>query len=99
DRCDAVLQRLTGDVCVVVSEERVVLGQVSRARLQATGNTLVERVMEPGPTTRRPSETMEQALKKVHDPLVVTDSDGVLMGLVTRADLMAYSREAAKGVQ
>ncbi|MHB2021507.1 MAG: hypothetical protein ACYCW6_31640, partial [Candidatus Xenobia bacterium] len=50
DRCDAVLLRLTGDVCVVVSEERVVLGQVSRARLQATGNTLVERVMEPGPT-------------------------------------------------
>ncbi|HME67447.1 MAG TPA: hypothetical protein VKG61_21345, partial [Streptosporangiaceae bacterium] len=42
------------DACVVVSQDRVVLGLLRAKELQADPQLLVERVMRPGPSTYRP---------------------------------------------
>src|SRR6266511_2652207 len=43
------------DVCVVVNDEHVVLGLVRTPALNADADALAETVMDPGPSTFRPS--------------------------------------------
>jgi Mg/Co/Ni transporter MgtE len=79
------------DVCVVVDEQRVVLGLVRAEALGVDPGTAVEEVMQPGPVTFRPNlgvGQMPDYLKKQRLPrALVTTSDGVLIGLLRIEDV------------
>ena len=78
------------DECLVVNGERVVLGRLRGTALEADGDTPVEEVMEAGPTTVRPDERLASLVERMRDKgvgsVVVTTSDGRIVGLLKRAD-------------
>jgi predicted transcriptional regulator len=79
------------DACVVVSQDRVVLGLLRAKELQADPHHLVERVMRPGPSTYRPSVSVEEMRRTMTERNLenspVTTSDGKLVGLVRKQDV------------
>ncbi len=79
------------DACVVVSQDRVVLGLLRARELQAGPDLPVERVMRPGPSTYRPFVSVAEMHRTMIDRNLesspVTTSDGKLVGLVRRQDL------------
>ena len=79
------------DACVVVSQDRVVLGLLRARELQADPDLLVERAMRPGPSTYRPFVSVAEMRRTMIDRNLesspVTTSDGKLVGLVRRQDL------------
>jgi CBS domain-containing protein len=81
------------DACVVVSQDRVVLGLLRAKELQADPHLLVERVMRPGPSTYRPSVSVEEMRRTMTERNLesspVTTSDGKLVGLVRKQDVGA----------
>lgn len=81
------------DACVVLSEDRVVLGLLRAAELQADPGLLVERAMRPGPSTYRPSVSVAEMRRTMTDRNLesspVTTSDGRLVGLVRKQDVGA----------
>jgi Mg/Co/Ni transporter MgtE len=98
ERAGAVRDRVRSgnwDVCVVVSEERVVLGLVRAEVLVAEPSAPVEQVMESGPVTFRPNLPVGQMpdyLKKQRTPRVlVTTSDGILVGLLRGEDVEGHA--------
>jgi len=76
------------DACAVVNAEGIVLGLCGREALHADPKQSVGQVMDPGPTTIRPSATVESALKLLHEGnlrvLLVTTPDGRLLGCFDR---------------
>ncbi len=74
----------TWRVCVVVDEERVILGRLRLDNLAAQGPA--EEHMEPGPTTIRPSddlaEVRERMSKRNVRTLLVSTPAGVLLGVL-----------------
>lgn len=92
DRVGDVRERVHAagwDICVVVNCERVVLGRLRGAALLAPAAQPVEAVMEAGPTTIRPdmrlTEMAERMRQKNTVSVIVTTSDGRLVGLLERA--------------
>jgi hypothetical protein len=81
------------NTCFVVNEERVVLGRVRGRGLTAPDQTPVEEVMDPGPRTIRPSVAAaalpEWMRQRRIATVIVTTSDGRLVGLIRRDDLEA----------
>ena len=79
------------DACVVVSQDRVVLGLLRAQELQADPQLPVERVMRPGPSTYRPFVTVEEMRRTMTERNLenspVTTSDGKLVGLVRKQDV------------
>ena len=79
------------DACVVVSQERVVLGLLRAKELQADPHLLVDRVMRPGPSTYRPFVSVADMRRTMIDRHLesspVTTSDGKLVGLVRKQDV------------
>ena len=92
ERVGEVREHMRGagwDECLVVNGERVVLGRLRGTALEADGDTPVERVMEAGPTTVRPDERLASLVERMRDKgvgSVVTTSDGLIVGLLKRAD-------------
>ncbi len=83
--------RKTGwDRCVVVNEGRVVLGLLREEELSSDPESAVEAVMRNGPTTFRPHEPVgklaERMSKRGASSILVTTSDGKLVGLLYRND-------------
>jgi Mg/Co/Ni transporter MgtE len=80
------------DQCVVVNDERVVLGRIRRDELDEDPAALAEDVMQDGPTTFRPSVGAHEMLDymrrrgKMKEALV-TDPEGRLLGVIRRDDL------------
>jgi CBS domain-containing protein len=78
------------DACVVVNEDRVVLGLLREKQLDGNGDNLVEQVMLAGPTTFRPYVSIEEIAHFMldHDleSCPVTTSDGRLVGLLKVGD-------------
>jgi CBS domain-containing protein len=76
--------------CIVVDERGVVLGRVRGAALEASDAQTAESVMEPGPTTVRPSEPLRDLVERMQKrrvgTIVVTTPDGVLVGELRRGD-------------
>ena len=76
-------------VCLVVNELKVVLGRLRR-KPGVAPNTPVEDVMENGPSTFRPDVFLATLVKRMQDKkvgsVVITNSDGVLMGILYRKD-------------
>ena len=79
------------DACVVISQDRVVLGLLRAKELHADPDLLVERAMRPGPSTYRPNVTIEEMRRTMTernlDSSPVTTSDGKLVGLVRKQDV------------
>ena len=77
------------DACVVVNEQRIVLGLLGPYEFGADDEACVETVMEPGPSTSRPhaplSDLREYFEKQQRAVAVITTSDGVLLGLLRRS--------------
>ena len=79
------------DACVVVSQERVVLGLLRAKELQADPQLSVDHVMRPGPSTYRPFVSVEEMrrtmIERNLESSPVTTSDGKLVGLVRKQDV------------
>lgn len=78
------------DRCVVTNEERVVLGLLRERDPSPDPAASVERVMSNGPATFRPNEPVgkvaERMRKRGASAVLVTTSDGKLVGLVYQED-------------
>jgi CBS domain-containing protein len=79
------------DACVVVNEQRVVLGRLGRKALGSDADASVEEAMTPGPSTVRPSIGVDDLLERMRErnltSSLVTTPDGRLVGLVRRSEL------------
>ncbi|MDP8971251.1 MAG: CBS domain-containing protein [Actinomycetota bacterium] len=78
------------DLCVVVNDQRVVLGRLREGALQEGSDEAVEDVMEEGPTTTRANSDLQELATRLHDhdvaSILVTDPDGRLIGVAYRDD-------------
>ncbi len=102
ERLGEVRRRVQGvgwEICIVVNAERVVLGRVRGTAWDAPDDALVEDVMEAGPTTVRPSEPLAALTERMQEHgsrgVLVTTSDGRLVGLLERADAERVLAEGA----
>ena len=79
------------NACVVVNDERVVLGLLRAEELRKGHEEPVERVMRPGPSTFRPHVLLDDIAKFLvaHDlpNSPITTSDGRLVGLLRQEDV------------
>ena len=80
------------DECVVTDEAGVVLGLVRKTTWeQATGETTLEQIMDPGPATFRPHVPLEEMSasmeKRRASSVLVTTSEGKLIGAIRRQDI------------
>jgi CBS domain-containing protein len=79
------------DTCVVVNEQRVVLGRLGRKAVAAEDESSIEQAMSPGPSTVRPSIGADALLERIRarnlTSFLVTTPDGRLVGLIRRSDL------------
>ena len=91
------------NACVVVNDERVVLGLLRAEELRRGQDESIERVMRPGPSTFRPHVPIEElAHHMIHHDLPaspVTTSDGRLVGLLRREDAARVAREQTRAQQ
>jgi CBS domain-containing protein len=75
----------------VTNGEGVVLGLLGRRALRARERVRAEDAMSLGPSTIRPSARRESVAERMRDQrltrIVVTHSDGVLVGVLRREDL------------
>ena len=87
------------DVCLVLTEAKVVLGRLRRKAWEAEASATVESVMENGPATVRPDENLEALVKRMRDrkvdSIIVTNSDGVLMGLLYVEDAETHLKNSS----
>ena len=78
------------NMCVVVNERQVVLGVLRNDALDGDPALTAEQAMEPGPTTFRPNEPLaETAVQLVQagvKRVLITTSDGELLGVLDRAE-------------
>jgi CBS domain-containing protein len=93
DRMVEVRERVRGagwDTCLVTDERGVVHGRLGRAALGAANDVSVDDAMTAGPSTVRPSLELDKAVERMRaqnlTSLPVTRSDGVLVGVLLRAD-------------
>jgi CBS domain-containing protein len=79
------------DTCIVVNEQRVVLGRLSRKAIASDSEESVAQSMTPGPSTVRPSIGADALLERMRTrnatSFLVTTPDGRLVGLALRSDL------------
>jgi CBS domain-containing protein len=93
ERVDEVRQRAQEagwDTCVVVNEERIVLGVLRDKAWKAAPGTTAEVAMISGPTSLRPDTPLQHLMehqKHVPARVLVTDGNGALIGLLLREDL------------
>lgn len=85
------------NACVVVSEERVVLGLLRADELAERGDRPVEQAMRPGPSTFRPHVPIGEMAHYMADhdlpSAPVTTSDGRLVGLLRVEDAARVAHE------
>ncbi|HVC34362.1 MAG TPA: CBS domain-containing protein [Chloroflexota bacterium] len=74
------------DICLVVTEDNVVLGRLRGKALQANPAVSVDEVMEEGPTTIRPDTLLDDIVPRMRqkhvENIVVTTPDGRLVGVM-----------------
>jgi Mg/Co/Ni transporter MgtE len=99
-RVRARVQAAGWDACVVVNDERVVLGLLRAEELRQGEDAPIEQVMRPGPSTFRPHVPIEElAHHMIHHELPtspVTTSDGRLVGLLRREDAARVALEQTR---
>jgi Mg/Co/Ni transporter MgtE len=84
------------DACVVVNDERVVLGLLRQEELERPDGRIDE-VMRPGPSTFRPHVPIEEMahFMVAHDlpTSPITSSDGRLIGVLRREDAVHIAHQ------
>jgi Mg/Co/Ni transporter MgtE len=79
------------DMCAVTAENGCLLGVIRGSKLRQDPDLTAEEAMRPGPSTFRPGkpigEMLEFMQKRDITKSFVTNSDGVLLGIVIRGDL------------
>jgi len=104
DRIGEIRERIRTDgreTCVVINEQRVVLGLLRKKALDADPNATAEQVMHEGPSTFRANLSLEEMLKfqrehNVKTSSLITTRDGRLLGIISRNDLEAtFAHESA----
>ena len=84
--------------CVVVNRERVVLGVLRKRSLGADPASAAADVMQPGPRTFRPDVLPEGPLRYMQErglaDVLITTSDGVLVGALRQEDAERHVRES-----
>lgn len=93
ERLEGVQERVRAagwDACVVVNDERVVLGLLREKELGGDPGLRVEQAMRPGPSTFRPFVPIQEMARVMTEHNMetspITTSDGRLVGLLTRED-------------
>jgi signal-transduction protein with cAMP-binding, CBS, and nucleotidyltransferase domain len=85
------IQKAGWDSCVVVYEDRVVLGLLRPEALEVDPQEAAEMAMENGTKTFRLDASIENAMEYMQkmgpDSVLVTTSDGKLFGLLKREDV------------
>ena len=93
DRVRAEVEASPHGFALVLDERDVLLGRLRGSALQSEGTTTAEEAMEAGPSTIRADTSVEKLRERLEGGglnfAVVTTPDGVLMGIVCRADLPA----------
>jgi len=78
------------DACVVVNDERLVLGLIRAKELEKDAGSRMEQAMRPGPSTFRPFVPVDELAGFMVEHGVesspITTSDGRLVGLLLRTD-------------
>jgi hypothetical protein len=78
------------DVCVVVNEQRIVLGFLRPEAWAAGPMVTADEAMELGPRTFRPNTPLDDLAAEMReqetDSTLITTSDGVLLGLLCLED-------------
>ncbi|MDP8932541.1 MAG: CBS domain-containing protein [Actinomycetota bacterium] len=73
---------------VALNGRGVVMGRLDHDALDEPDDASVEQLMREGPTTIRPSEQLEPLLERMRsrdvDAVLVTRSDGILLGILER---------------
>jgi CBS domain-containing protein len=94
ERLTEVRERVSAagwDTCVVLNEQRVILGRLGRKALAGNDERSIAARMSPGPSTVRPSIGADALLEPIRarnlTSYLVTTPDGRLIGLVRRDDL------------
>ena len=107
ERVERVRERVRAagwDACVVVNDERVVLGLLRQEELERPEGR-IEQVMRPGPSTFRPHVPIEELahFMVAHDlpTSPITSSDGRLIGVLRREDAVhvAHQQHASEREQ
>lgn len=79
-----------GGICIVTSEDGVVLGRLRRKSLDRDGESKVEDAMEVGPTTVRYDEFLPDLVERMQKSgvgsIIVTRPSGQLVGVMKRKD-------------
>jgi signal-transduction protein with cAMP-binding, CBS, and nucleotidyltransferase domain len=79
------------DMAVAISEEGVILGLLRDEQLASLPDLTVEQVMQEGPSTWRPNlgadRMVRHAVRFQLPHLVVSTSEGVLVGVLRRSDI------------
>ena len=77
--------------CIVVNDRHVVLGRIRGRALDGDASSLVDDVMQPGPSTIRPDADLGTVVESLRDGKVkstlVTDPEGRLVGTVYLEDI------------
>lgn len=86
-------------LCVVTDEHDVVHGLITTSDIAAVAaDDRVEDVMRLGPTTIRPSQSIESALKRMNElevvSVLVTTDFGELLGVLFREDAQSHVEDA-----
>ena len=93
----ARVQEAGWDTCVVVNEERIVLGLLRKAQLESGDDAVVEDAMRPGPSTFRPFVSIDEMAQFMTEHELesspVTTSEGRLVGLLVREDAVRAAHE------
>src|SRR5438132_10341134 len=93
-----VAERVADDwqICVVTNDENIVLGLLGRQALHADETVRAEDVMTAGPSTIRPSARLDAIAQRMRDQnltrIVVSRSDGILVGVLRVEDIEATDR-------
>jgi len=95
-----IIDRSSLGFCLVVNQQRIVLGRVRGSALQdADGSATAESVMEAGPGTVRPSvpaeELLERLVQRDLTSAVVTTPAGRLLGVFSRKEAERRVQAAA----
>jgi predicted transcriptional regulator len=103
-RAGAVRRELTpgpDSICAVVNDEQIVVGRVRWKDLPADDDARVETFMQLGPATVQRREELPPLLDRMHKAgvktILVTTTEGRLLGVVNRDEGEAFVRERQSG--
>jgi CBS domain-containing protein len=89
------------DLCVVVNDDRIVIGLATAEALAAASGRAVAAVMSEAPPTYRPHTATEEAATwmRKHDKrhVLVTDPGGHLLGVAMRSELESATASSRTG--